>query len=147
MLKRLLIVAATLALSFVCFEAQARVSHQDQRGHRSHRAAHGFGGGMSRGCLTSRASSLLGRIEQQFGRVQIVSTCRPGATIASTGRRSKHASGEAIDFEAPRGKKAAVVKWLISNHRNGGTMTYNDMNHIHVDVGQHFVALGRPSGG
>jgi hypothetical protein len=87
---------------------------------------------------------LLGRIEAKFGAMQIVSTCRPGARIAGTGRVSKHASGQAIDFNAG-GRKGAVVQWLIANHKSGGTMTYSGMSHVHVDVGQHFVALG--SGG
>lgn len=99
----------------------------------------------SRSCLKASARALLGRIEAQFGRVQIVSTCRPGARIAGTNKISKHSSGEAIDFNAPRGKKAAIVRWLIANHKSGGTMTYANMNHIHVDVGHHFVALN--SGG
>jgi hypothetical protein len=98
------------------------------------------GASASRACLTPAARALLGRIEAQFGRVQIVSTCRPGARIAGTGRRSKHATGEAIDFKAP-GKKAAVVRWLIANHKSGGTMTYSDMSHIHVDIGHRFVSL------
>lgn len=97
------------------------------------------------GCLTPEARALLSRIRNQFGNVQIISTCRAGARIATTGRRSKHASGEAIDFRVP-GKKRAVVNWLIANHHSGGTMTYSDMDHIHVDVGYHFVALNRPSG-
>jgi uncharacterized protein YcbK (DUF882 family) len=97
--------------------------------------------GSSTGCLTSEARNLLGRIQAQFGPVQIISTCRPGARIAGTGRISKHASGQAIDFRAP-GNKQAVVQWLIANHRSGGTMTYRDMDHIHVDVGARFVQLG-----
>ena len=36
--------------------------------------------------------------------MQIISTCRPGARIAGSGRISKHASGEAIDFNAGRRK-------------------------------------------
>ena len=44
------------------------------------------------------------------------------------------------------GKKRQVLSWLIANHSDGGTMTYSDMDHIHVDVGYHFVALNRPSG-
>lgn len=96
-------------------------------------------------CLTSEARSLLGRIQAKFGRVEIISTCRRGARIASTGRPSKHASGQAIDFRIP-GRKREVVKWLIANHGSGGTMTYSDMDHIHVDVGSHFVALNRHSG-
>jgi hypothetical protein len=100
--------------------------------------------GVSRGCLTPAARALLGRIESQFGAVQIVSTCRPGARIAGTGRISRHASGNAIDFNAgPR--KAAIVRWLIANHRSGGTMTYSGMTHIHVDIGPRFVSLN--SGG
>jgi hypothetical protein len=102
-------------------------------------------GGTSRSCLSRDARSLLSSIESQFGRAEIISTCRRGARIATTGRPSKHASGEAIDFRIP-GKKKQVVAWLIKNHHSGGTMTYSDMDHIHVDVGYHFVALNRNSG-
>ena len=101
--------------------------------------------GTSRTCLTPAARALLGRIEAQFGRVQVVSTCRPGARIAGTGRISRHASGNAIDFNAPSGRKAQVVRWLIANHRSGGVMTYAGMSHIHVDIGPRFVSLN--SGG
>ncbi|WP_409561054.1 YcbK family protein [Hyphomicrobium sp. MC8b] len=103
------------------------------------------GSGTSTACLTSEARNLLARIRGQFGNVQIVSTCRPGARIAATGRPSRHASGQAIDFRVP-GRKAEVVRWLIANHRNGGVMTYRDMDHIHVDVGPRFVALNAASG-
>ncbi len=99
----------------------------------------------NKSCLTSEARALLGRIQSRFGNVQIISTCRPGARIATTGKVSKHASGQAIDFRVP-GRKKEVVSWLISNHHSGGTMTYSDMDHIHVDVGYRFVALNRPSG-
>jgi hypothetical protein len=102
-------------------------------------------GGVARTCLSSPARALLERIEAQFGAVRIVSTCRPGAVIAGSGRPSRHASGNAIDFDAPAGRKSEVVQWLIANHRSGGVMTYAAMNHIHVDIGRHFVALG--SGG
>jgi uncharacterized protein YcbK (DUF882 family) len=95
----------------------------------------------SRNCLTPPARALLGRIEAKFGTVQIVSTCRPGAVIAGTHHPSRHASGNAIDFNAPRGRKGEIVRWLIATHKNGGTMTYAHMNHIHVDIGYHFVSL------
>lgn len=94
----------------------------------------------SRTCLTPAARALLGRIEAKFGRMQVISTCRPGARIAGTGRISRHASGNAVDFKAS-GKKAQVVRWLIANHRSGGVMTYAGMSHIHVDIGPRFVAL------
>jgi hypothetical protein len=96
-------------------------------------------------CLKPAARELLDRIEGEFGPMEIISTCRPGARIAGTGRISKHASGEAIDFEAGS-RKGEVVRWLIANHKTGGTMTYSDMSHVHVDVGQHFVALNAYSG-
>ena len=102
------------------------------------------GASASRTCLTSAARGLLSRIEQRFGAVQLISTCRPGARIAGTGRISRHASGNAIDFNAG-GRKGAIVNWLIANHRSGGTMTYAGMGHVHVDIGHHFVSLN--SGG
>ena len=103
-------------------------------------------GGGSRSCLTRATQALLGRIESNFGRVQIISTCRRGAVIATTGRPSKHASGQAVDFNAPSGRKAAVVRWLIANHKSGGIMTYGGMSHIHVDIGYRFVSLNSRGG-
>jgi Peptidase M15/Bacterial SH3 domain len=93
-----------------------------------------------RACLTFAARALLERIEARFGPVRLVSTCRPGALIAGTGRPSRHASGNAVDFEAGT-RKAEIVEWLIANHHEGGTMTYADMSHIHVDIGPHFVSI------
>lgn len=122
-------VAVLAASAFTMSAAEARSSH------RSHGSA-----GTSRACLTSAARGLLARIEQNFGAMQIISTCRPGARIRGTGRISRHASGNAIDFNAG-GRKAAVIRWLIANHRSGGTMTYSGMSHIHVDIGHHFVSL------
>ena len=97
--------------------------------------------GMStdRSCLTPAAKSLLARIEANFGRVQLVSTCRRGATIAGTSHPSMHRYGMAFDFKTPQ--KAAVVRWLAQNN-TGGTMTYRNSDHIHADVGRyHFVSL------
>jgi len=99
------------------------------------------GGGASRGCLQPAASALLARIESQFGPVQVISTCRPGATIAGSGKPSKHRYGLAVDFDAGA-RKQAIVNWLRANHNSGGTMTYARMSHIHVDIGPRFVSLG-----
>lgn len=99
-----------------------------------------------RKCLTPAIRSVLEKVEDLFGPVSAISTCRPGATIAGTGRPSRHASGNAVDFEAG-GRKAAIIKWLVANHHSGGTMAYSDMSHIHIDVGPYFVALAEPSGG
>ena len=125
----LALIGAFTCMFMVASDADAKVSY-------------GGGGGAStsRSCLTSSARALLSRIEQRFGAVQIVSTCRPGARIRGTGKRSKHASGEAIDFSAG-GRKAEVLRWLMANHHSGGVMTYRGMNHIHVDIGYRFVSL------
>ena len=108
-----------------------------KRGHASRRGA----GGLPQLPQARRAEPCSGASRSTFGPVQIVSTCRPGAVIAGSGRPSKHASGEAIDFNAPAGRKAEIVRWLIANHKRGGTMTYAGMSHIHVDIGYHFVSL------
>ncbi len=107
-------------------------------------AGHG-GGGTSRDCLKPEARALLGQIESQFGPVEIVSTCRPGAVIAGSGKPSKHRYGLAIDFSAGA-RKGAIVQWLLANHHAGGTMTYSRMSHIHVDIGQRFVSLNSGGG-
>jgi uncharacterized protein YcbK (DUF882 family) len=101
-------------------------------------------GGTSRSCLQPQARALLNRIESQFGSVSIISTCRAGAVIATSGKPSKHRYGLAIDFDAG-GRKGAIVNWLIKNHHSGGTMTYRDMSHIHVDIGARFVSLSANS--
>jgi hypothetical protein len=93
-----------------------------------------------RTCLTPPARALLERIEEKFGPVKLLSTCRPGATIAGSGRQSRHASGNAVDFDADS-RKRDIVDWLIANHQNGGTMTYSGMAHIHIDIGPHFVSI------
>jgi hypothetical protein len=93
-----------------------------------------------RKCLTSAVRAVLEKVEDNFGPVRVISTCRPGATIAGSGRVSRHASGNAVDFEAGD-RKGKIIEWLVANHPSGGTMTYADMSHIHIDVGQHFVSL------
>ena len=99
-----------------------------------------------RKCLKPEIRALLEKVEHMFGVVEVISTCRPGATIAGTGRPSRHASGNAVDFEAA-GRKAAILKWLVANNHTGGTMTYSDMSHIHIDYGPHFVSLAPTRGG
>lgn len=103
-------------------------------------------------CLPSALKSKLNQIRQKFGPVKIVSTHRPGARIAGSGRRSFHASCRAVDFHPPKGKHSQVVAWLKANHA-GGVGTYScGMHHIHIDNGprvrfHHCVnAQGRPVG-
>lgn len=116
-----------------------------KRGLKSRSFTNYASGGTSRSCLQPQARALLNRIESQFGSVSLISTCRAGAVIATSGKPSKHRYGLAIDFDAG-GRKGAIVSWLLKNHHSGGTMTYRDMSHIHVDIGPRFVSLGANSG-
>jgi len=154
MTKRLIAVAigiAVVATAAATAEAKhrhkrshvkANYAHQHRHHHYAKRTLRGYassGLGTSRNCLTPAAKNLLARIEANFGRVQIVSTCRPGAIIAGTSHPSMHRYGMAIDFKTSQ--KAAMVRWLAANN-TGGTMTYANSDHIHADVGRyHFVSL------
>ena len=129
-------------------EGRGDTSPRERKNDLAARSMTGNAGGVgtSRTCLTGPTRALLARIEGVFGPMQIISTCRPGARVAGSGRPSKHGSGQAIDFNAPSGRKGEVIRWLIANHKSGGTMTYAGMSHIHVDVGQRFVSLNSGGG-
>jgi hypothetical protein len=86
------------------------------------------------GCLPGVLKQRLSEIRARFGPVSIISSHRPGARVAGSGRRSLHADCRAVDFK-PSGNYSAVVAYLKANH-NGGVGTYScGMNHIHIDAG------------
>ena len=145
MSKGSIVVLSLVLAALLPATADARGSHHGMKSRAMTSRHIANSGGTSVTCLTWEARALLNRIRAHFGNVQLVSTCRPGAKIAGTRYPSKHASGQAIDFRVP-GRKGEAVRWLIAHHHNGGVMTYSDMDHIHVDIGPHFVALNRPSG-
>ena len=90
----------------------------------------------SQACIPQDLKRTIAEVERRFGSVRVISTNRPGAKIAGSGRRSKHADCRAVDFTPPRGKYGQVASWLKANH-NGGVGTYScGMNHIHIDNGQ-----------
>lgn len=99
--------------------------------------------GASRACLTAETRAVLNRLEARFGAVKVISTCRPGATIAGTRKPSYHRYGMAVDFNVPKGvSKQAMVRWLYDNNK-GVVMTYKYMGHIHFDTGSyHTIACG-----
>ena len=150
MIKRLTPAAVAIALAVLATSAAANPYYGfDGRHYGTLAAAPDYGhakGSGSRKGLTPPMLALLDRIESTFGPVDVISGYRPGARIAGSGRISRHASGNAVDIDAGS-RKGAIVKWLIANHHNGGTMTYADMSHIHVDIGPHFVSLAANSGG
>ena len=89
----------------------------------------------TRMCVPAELKRTLDEIEDRFGPVQVISAHRPGAKIAGSGRRSKHADCRAVDFNPPRGKYDEVAAWLKVNH-SGGVGTYGcGMGHIHIDTG------------
>lgn len=89
--------------------------------------------GSAHACLPSDLQNRLSQVRSNFGAIQVISTHRPGATIAGTGKPSYHRWCRAVDFRPPPGKYAAVVAWLHANH-NGGVGTYST-GHIHIDNG------------
>lgn len=103
------------------------------------------------GCIPGALKQRLAQISQKFGPVRVISSHRPGARIAGSGRPSYHASCRAVDF-VPTRNYGAVVAWVKANH-GGGIGTYScGMSHIHIDTGpyvryHHCVsAKGRPVG-
>ena len=87
----------------------------------------------AKACLPSDLESKLSQIRSNFGPIKVVSTHRPGATIAGSGKPSYHRWCRAVDFNPPPGKYGAVVAWLHANH-SGGVGTYSS-GHIHIDNG------------
>ena len=86
------------------------------------------------GCLPSVLKTRLAQIRKTFGKINVVSTHRPGARIRGSGKPSYHGSCRAVDFVPPSGKYNKVVRWLYANHE-GGVGTYTCMSHIHIDNG------------
>lgn len=86
-------------------------------------------------CVPNELKAVLREIERRWGDVQIISGYRKGATIRGTGKPSKHATCEAVDFKPAPGTYNAVARWLKETH-NGGVGTYSGhFHHIHIDVG------------
>lgn len=75
----------------------------------------------------------LRNVETKFGKIKILSSCRPGATVRKTGRPSMHRYCRAVDFNPPRGKYIQVARYLKTTW-GGGVGTYSGrFNHIHID--------------
>lgn len=90
-------------------------------------------------CLTPATRAMWDRLKAQFPNVKPISTCRPGATIAGSGRPSYHRYGMAVDLNAGRNKRA-VVAWL--RRQRIFVMTYASMSHVHFNLGQVGYACG-----
>lgn len=97
-------------------------------------------------CLKLATRELFDKVEKLFGEMEVISVCNHSWNVAGTNTMSRHVIGMAVDFIAGS-RKQAVVNWLVANHKSGGTMTYGNSSHIHVDVGPHFVSLAESGGG
>lgn len=72
-------------------------------------------------------------VETKFGKIRILSSCRPGAIVRKSGRPSMHRYCRAVDFNPPRGKYRQVARYLKTTW-GGGVGTYSGrFNHIHID--------------
>lgn len=92
----------------------------------------------STSCLPGSLKSTLNTINKKFGRVNVVSTHKPGARIAGSRKRSYHASCRAVDFIPARGTYKRVLSYLKKTHK-GGLITYScSMHHIHIDNGPNY---------
>lgn len=99
----------------------------------------------STSCLPGELNARLSEVRSNFGSIQVISTHRPGATIAGSGKPSYHRWCRAVDFRPPAGKYAAVVAFLNSKH-SGGLGTYSS-GHIHIDNGPYIRFSKGWSGG
>jgi hypothetical protein len=113
--------------------AHARSQARSYGHSHTHSHSHRGGASASRACLTGDTRALLSRFEARFGSVKVISTCRPGAVIAGSGRPSQHRYGKAVDFMPNPGQRGAMLAWLRSN-ANGAVITYAS-GHIHFDTG------------
>ena len=117
--------ARSLGRGYSRMQARLQTPRAHQHSHR--------GASASRGCLTGQTRQLLSGLESRFGQVKVISTCRPGAVIAGSGRPSQHRYGKAVDFVPRSGQRAAMLAWLRAN-AGGAVLTYVS-GHIHFDTG------------
>lgn len=101
----------------------------------------GSGSSTSLACLPPELRSALADVEQKFGPVTVISTHRPGAVVAGTGRPSQHRDCGAVDFR-PSGNRRAIIAHLRKDPRVKGLGIYRS-GHIHIDAGPYRVTWNK----
>jgi uncharacterized protein YcbK (DUF882 family) len=102
------------------YKKDIRVSNENMIVFRGHR-------------MPKSVSEKLIEVEKIFGKISIISGCRPGATIKNTNRPSMHSFCRAVDFNPRKGTYNKVAQYL-KNTWWGGVGTYSGyFNHIHID--------------
>lgn len=74
-------------------------------------------------CVPQSLQSVLSEVEQKFGAVTVLSTSRPGAVVAGTGRPSLHRQCRAVDFRVS-GRRKPVIAVLRQDPRVLGLGIY-----------------------
>ena len=92
-------------------------------------------------CLPGELRSALADVERKFGPVTVLSTHRPGAVVAGTGRPSQHRDCRALDFRPSR-NRGAIIAFLRNDPRVQGLGIYRS-GHIHMDAGPYRVTWNK----
>ncbi|MEP9350954.1 D-Ala-D-Ala carboxypeptidase family metallohydrolase [Xanthobacter sp. KR7-225] len=92
-------------------------------------------------CLPGELRSALADVERKFGPVTVLSTHRPGAVVAGTGRPSQHRDCRAVDFRPSR-NRGAIIAFLRKDPRVQGLGIYRS-GHIHMDAGPYRVTWNK----
>lgn len=92
-------------------------------------------------CVPGPLQQVLAEVQQKFGPVSILSTHRPDAVVAGTGRPSLHRQCRAVDFRIS-GSRRAVIAFLRQDPRVQGLGIYRS-GHIHIDNGPYRVTWNK----
>ena len=89
----------------------------------------------SRSCLNARLRSIVYQVASRYGSVTVSSTCRSKSRNRRVGgaKRSKHLSGNAVDFRV-HGRYKAAYAFLKSHSGVGGYKHYGG-GLFHIDTG------------
>lgn len=94
--------------------------------------------GASSFCLDGTLREVINQVAAIFGPVRVNSTCRSRRRNAKVGGapRSKHLTGDAVDFSVSHNNKPAALSFLQKNSSVGGLKLYSGSNgHFHIDTG------------